>query len=134
MLSGGVGRGLVGLALSASACGLMLAGCDGSPPPAVAVAPVSPKRMSLRALAGAWRVTAVHVDTAGVHALDEDDPADMGAVLDIGVDRLAWRPRKGGFFSDVCTGPALAADGTVTCREGAFGPPDLRLAVVGERI
>ncbi|MBB5728680.1 hypothetical protein [Sphingomonas prati] len=76
----------------------------------------------------------MRADTAGVHALDQNDPADMGAVLDIGADRLAWRPRKAGFFSDVCTGPRLEADAAVTCREGAFGPPDLRLAVVGERI
>ncbi|MBB5728681.1 hypothetical protein [Sphingomonas prati] len=52
MLSGGVGRGLAGLLLAASACGALLAGCDGSPSPspAVAVSPVPPQRLSLGAL------------------------------------------------------------------------------------
>ena len=135
----------------------LLAGCGRSPAPSDTFSPPATSRMienapsivsspsptppepvstalSLESLAGAWQVTAVHVGTEGVQALSENDPADMAAVLDIALDRLAWRPREGGGFEDVCTTPRLAPDGRVTCGEGTFGPPDMRLARVGDRL
>lgn len=79
-------------------------------------------------------MTAVHVGTDGVQALSENDPADMGAVLDVSPNRLAWRPREVSGFEDVCTTPRLTPDGRVQCGEGAFGPPDTRLARAGDRL
>lgn len=135
----------------------LLAGWGRSPAPLDTVSPPAPSRMienaasivsspsptppepvstalSLESLAGAWQVAAVQVSTEGVQALSENDPADMGAVLDIAPDRLAWRPREGGGFEDVCTTPQLAADGRVTCGDGAFGPPGTRMARAGDRL
>ena len=129
-----------------AAAALLLAGCgqqadaganaaahaDATTTATVADPAPAPPPAGLSALAGAWTVTAVHVDTSGVSALSENDPADMGAVLDVSPGKLAWRPHPaGGTFDDACTGPSLAADGTVACRDGQFGPPGAHLVRQG---
>ncbi|RYY17540.1 MAG: hypothetical protein EON55_01930 [Alphaproteobacteria bacterium] len=81
----------------------------------------------LAALAGSWEVKAVHVRPGDVQALSANDPADMGAILNISRDRLAWQPHDGGTFADVCTKPRLTLDGQVSCATGQFGPPGIRL-------
>jgi len=89
---------------------------------------------ALSRLAGAWRVVKVGVRPAPVQALVENDPEDMGAVLDIAPERLSWRPGKGAAFTDVCESPRLAADGSIGCAKGAFGYAGAKLKVIGSRI
>lgn len=104
--------------------------------PVAAASPAADEAIQdgLTEMAGAWEVAAVRVKPSDVQALTEDDPTDMGAVLDVSRDRLAWRPRKEGTFSDVCTGPRLTLDGQISCKDGEFGPPGALLAMQGERL
>jgi hypothetical protein len=85
-------------------------------------------------LAGAWRVVKVDLEPATVQALRENDPEDMGAILEITPDRLSWRPGKGKAFTDVCDGPSLATDGSVACDTGVFGYAGAKLKIIGSRI
>ena len=76
---------------------------------------------------GRWKVTAVRVRPAKVQALQLDDPAYMGAVLDASPARLLWAVKpKGGTLDDVCQGPKLEA-GAIACASGSFGPPHARV-------
>lgn len=105
------------------------------PPAAEAATPVAAQGDDgLAALAGRWKVTAVHVQPGEVQALVENDPADMGAVLEISRERLSWQPHDGGTFTDVCTGPRLTLDGQVSCTSGDFGPPGARLVAQGDTV
>jgi len=98
--------------------------------PAVAV--ITPPRMKasagIAAIAGSWTVTAVRLTPGDVQALVPNDPSDMGAVLDISADQLAWRPRQTGTFGDACTAPQLTGDGQIVCGTTNFGPPGARLS------
>jgi hypothetical protein len=86
-------------------------------------------------LTGAWRVTAVDLQPGGeVQALIKNDPADMGAILDISTERLKWRSGKGSAFSDVCEEPFLEPDATLACTKGNFGYAGATLKVVGPRL
>ncbi|MBV9564803.1 MAG: hypothetical protein JOY90_30810 [Bradyrhizobium sp.] len=91
--------------------------------------------ISLARLTGAWRVTAVDLQPGGeIQALTQNDPADMGAILDISTERLKWRPGKGSAFSDVCEGPFLEPDATLACAKGNFGYAGATLKIVGPRL
>lgn len=147
---------LAGALLLLAACGPQSNGAAGATATAAPAArapeattppmaePVSPIQTSpaaetqaddgLDALAGSWKVAAVKVKPGDVQALSENDPSDMGAVLDISRDRLAWRPREEGNFSDVCNGPRLTLDGQVSCRDGQFGPPGAQMVLKGDRL
>ena len=88
-----------------------------------------PQPASALPFAGTWRVTAVRLRPARAQALQPDDPAYMGAVLEASPARLAWRVKpKGGTLGDVCQGPRLKA-GAVTCASGSFGPPGAHVEV-----
>jgi hypothetical protein len=90
---------------------------------------------SLSRLTGAWRVTAVDLQPGkDIQALTKNDPADMGAILDISTERLKWRAGKGSAFSDVCEGPFLEPDATLACTKGNFGYAGATLKVVGPRL
>jgi len=85
-------------------------------------------------LAGNWRVVGVRVAPGPVQAVSDDDPVLMGAVLSISPERLAWKPHKGGFFTDSCPGPQIGPDDSIGCAEGQFGPPDAHLTGDGVRL
>jgi hypothetical protein len=69
-----------------------------------------------------------------VQALSENDPAYLGAVLDISADRIAWRPHPGdGTLDDNCRRPRLLVD-QISCGEGAFGLPGSKVTLSGNRI
>jgi hypothetical protein len=71
---------------------------------------------------------------APAQALRTNDPADLGAVLDITPDRLSWRPGKGDSFSDICDGPRMTSGGAIVCAKGVFGYPGATLTVAGNRM
>lgn len=104
--------------------------------PVAAASPAADEQLhdGLTEMVGTWKVAAVRVKPSDVQALTENDPTDMGAVLDISRDRLSWRPREEGTFSDACTGPKLTLDGQVSCKEGEFGPPGAQLVAKGDRL
>jgi hypothetical protein len=88
----------------------------------------------LAPLVGSWRVVSVDLKPALVQALAPNDPADLGAVLVVSIDRLSWQPGKGDAFSDVCEAPHLGQDGTVSCDKGSFGFPGATLTTSGQGI
>ena len=89
-------------------------------------------------ISGTWKVVAVEVVPNRVQALSENDPAYIGAILDISARRVAWRaadrdPRATLF--DVCTAPRLLPDGTIHCAAASFfGPPGAELAIADGRL
>jgi hypothetical protein len=83
---------------------------------------------------GEWRVVGVELAGGSVQALKKNDPADMGAILEITSNQLRWRPGKGDAFLDVCEGPRLKPDETVGCEKGAFGFHGAKLTVVGQQL
>lgn len=93
---------------------------------------------SVTDISGTWKVVAVEVVPNRVQALSENDPAYMGAILDISAQRVAWRaadrdPRA--TLSDLCTAPRLLPDGTIHCVAGSFfGPPGAKLAIADGRL
>ena len=76
----------------------------------------------LSAIVGAWKVIGVKLRPAPVQTLQENDPAYMGALLDISKERLQWRPQEGGTLGDICDRPRLA-EKSIQCGSGEFGPP-----------
>lgn len=128
------------LAVGLTACGAEPAARSpapaSAPAPAAAMATPVPQTRAragaasdlLAVLGGVWRVEHVSLAAGPVQALVVDDPAYMGAVLEVSPTKLVWRPGAAtGELSDTCDGPAIAADG-VRCVSGAFGPPGSRLA------
>jgi hypothetical protein len=84
--------------------------------------------------AGLWRVITVELKPAPLQALGPNDPADLGAILEISPNRLSWRPGKGDAFSDVCEAPQLTCDGEISCAKGFFGYPGATLKIINSRI
>jgi len=82
---------------------------------------------SISSLIGAWEVVGVKLRPGRVQALRENDPEYMGAILDISLERMQWRPHAGGTLDEVCNSP-LIVDEFIKC-SGKFGPPGVVLAV-----
>lgn len=103
--------------------------------PVVAASPATDEVYDgLTEMVGTWKVTAVHVKPSDVQALVENDPTDMGAMLDIARDRLSWRPPTEGTFSDVCAQPRLTPDGQIACKDGEFAPPGAHMIAQRDRL
>jgi len=84
-------------------------------------------------LAGRWEVVAVELRANTVQALTVDDPAYMGAVLQVTAGRLEFVVKTGGELDDVCVGARW--DGAlVGCVVGSFGPPGAALTNLGDRL
>jgi len=118
-----LGRAVPGLACAVFSVALASAGMAQAPAPR----PVEPS------LAGAWKVIEVDLAPGQVHALPKEDPAYIGAVLELSAAWLAWQPRKGGTFGDVCMAPSFDG-GKVQCGTGTFGPPGSAVAVAQDRM
>jgi hypothetical protein len=89
-------------------------------------------------LNGAWVVREVKVAPGKVQALVDNDPAYMGAVMQLSPARFRWThggDKPGGTLDDVCEGPrvmpASRSGSLVKCKLGSWGPPGARLRMVG---
>ena len=82
---------------------------------------------------GTWEVVAVDLAPGRIQALGKDDPAYMGAILDISFEKIAWRPHRDGELSDVCTGPRYDSV-RFNCSSGTFGPPGATATLAGSRL
>jgi hypothetical protein len=102
-----------------------------APPAKQVAAPSSvPVKAPLPEIVGNWKVSSVIVlpGPTPEHVLNANDPIYVDAVVEISKDWMAWRPRKGGDFGDVCMAPKL--DGfALKCSYGTFGPKDAKVAL-----